>query len=154
MQTRIDFSVVPTLQCGSGVKPAAVVGFRLATALFSKAVERKKVAGEVVRGDYAVGDMVRVVKAGKNAKGESKFSEPLEVIKLYKYSLLLSDGNVWNGGKIVKVPVCVGRENVSDVDTKSGVAKSLTNRSDYSRVSVRDKSLLKLPKKFEDFVVR
>ncbi|KAJ1148906.1 hypothetical protein NDU88_001730 [Pleurodeles waltl] len=127
---------------------------RKPTALFSKGVERKKVVGGVVRGDYTVGDMVRVVKGGKTAKGEPKFSEPLEVMKVYKYSLLLSDGNVWNRGKIVKVPVCVRREHLSAVDTKSGVDESLSNKSDYSRVRVRDKSILKLPKKFDDFVVQ
>ncbi|KAJ1187034.1 hypothetical protein NDU88_003813 [Pleurodeles waltl] len=91
--------------------------------------------------------MVRVVKGGKTIKGESKFSE---VMKVYKYSLLLRNGNVWNRGKIVKVLDCVRRKNISDVDTKSVVTKSLSNTNNYSKVSVRDKSLLKLPKKLED----
>ncbi|KAJ1088357.1 hypothetical protein NDU88_001514 [Pleurodeles waltl] len=71
-------------------------------------------------GDYKVGDWVRVVKGAWAAKGESKFSEPLEVRKVYRYAMLLSDGNVWNRGKVVRVPVGGNREKLPDMGNKSG----------------------------------
>ncbi|KAJ1182546.1 hypothetical protein NDU88_007734 [Pleurodeles waltl] len=52
----------------------------------------------------------------------------MEVVNVYKYSLLLSDGNVWNRGKVVKVPECIRREKVS-----GNVTKSLTINNDYHR---------------------
>ncbi|KAJ1206387.1 hypothetical protein NDU88_001792 [Pleurodeles waltl] len=73
-----------------------------------------------VPGDYKVGDWVRVVKGAWTAKGESKFSEPLEVRKVYRYAMLLSDGNVWNYGKVIRVPGGGNREKLPDLGRKSG----------------------------------
>ncbi|KAJ1084035.1 hypothetical protein NDU88_004190 [Pleurodeles waltl] len=73
-----------------------------------------------IPGDYKVGDWVRVVKGAWTAKGESKFSEPLEVRKVYKYAVLLSDGNVWNRGKVIKVPVWCSQEKLLNMGNKSG----------------------------------
>ncbi|KAJ1144615.1 hypothetical protein NDU88_010912 [Pleurodeles waltl] len=73
-----------------------------------------------IPGDYKVGDWVRVVKGAWPAKGESKFSEPLEVRKVYRYAMLLSDGNVWNRGKVIRVPVGGNREKLTDMGNKLG----------------------------------
>ncbi|KAJ1093209.1 hypothetical protein NDU88_006314 [Pleurodeles waltl] len=131
-------------------------------ALLAKGVERKKVVVDEVQGDYKFGNWVRVVKGGRSAKGESTFSEPLAVRKVYKHTLLLSDDNVWNRGKVVKVPVCVRQEKLFDMDNGTGITvdngtsttDSPLNVSGNVGVKLRDKSTLKLPRRFDDFVIQ
>ncbi|KAJ1130927.1 hypothetical protein NDU88_009271 [Pleurodeles waltl] len=107
-----------------------------------------------------VGDWVRVVKGAWTAKGESKFSEPLEVRKVYKYAVLLSDGNVWNRGKVIKVPVwCsqaklfnMGNKLGNNVDDDTSASEPPLNKSEHEGVKVRDKSELRRPMRFDDYV--
>ncbi|KAJ1134678.1 hypothetical protein NDU88_001127 [Pleurodeles waltl] len=146
----------------TGKSPVEVMTGMSPRALLSKGVERKKLVVDEVQGDYKFGNWVHVVKGGRSAKGESNFSEPLEVRKVYKHTLLLSDGNASNHGKVVKVPVCVRWEKLFDMDNGTGItvdngtstADSPFNESDNVGVKVRDKSTLKLPKRFDDFVIQ
>ncbi|KAJ1190940.1 hypothetical protein NDU88_000259 [Pleurodeles waltl] len=62
----------------TGKSPFEVMRGRKPRALLSKGVERKKTVIDEVHGDYKIGDWIRVVKGGWSAKGESKFSEPME----------------------------------------------------------------------------
>ena len=47
---------------------------------------------------------MRVRKGVMSKKGLSKFTAPLQVKKLNRHSAYLSDGNLWNIKKIIKVP--------------------------------------------------
>ncbi|KAJ1185076.1 hypothetical protein NDU88_001871 [Pleurodeles waltl] len=113
-----------------------------------------------IPGDYKVGDWVQVVKGAWTAKGESKFSEPLEVRNVYKYAVLLSDGNVWNRGKVIKVPVWCSREKLLNMGNKSGnnvdddtsTSETPLSEREHEGVKVRDKAVLRRPKRFDDYV--
>ncbi|KAJ1092187.1 hypothetical protein NDU88_005299 [Pleurodeles waltl] len=107
-----------------------------------------------------VGDWVRVVKGAWAAKGESKFSEPLEVRKVYKYTVLLSDGNMWNRGKVIRVPVGCSREKLpymgnksgNNVDDNTSTSETPLSKREHEGVKVRDKSMLRRPKRLDDYV--
>ncbi|KAJ1150376.1 hypothetical protein NDU88_003170 [Pleurodeles waltl] len=113
-----------------------------------------------IPGDYKVGDWVRVVKGAWAAKGKSKFSEPLEVRKVYRYAVLLSDGNVWNRVKVIRVPGGGNQEKLPDMGSKSGnsvddnisTSETSLSKREHEGVKVRDKSMLKRPKRLDDYV--
>ncbi|KAJ1181001.1 hypothetical protein NDU88_006212 [Pleurodeles waltl] len=83
-----------------------------------------------------------------------------EAVAVAVYAVLLSDGNVRNRGNVIRVPGGGSREKLPDMGNKSGnsvddntsTSETSLSKREHEGVKVRDRSMLRRPKRLDDYV--